>query len=60
MGELTDKAKGFANDAIGNVKQAIGKATDNDKLQAEGLAQEGKGEGQKIVGDVKGAFGDKV
>lgn len=60
MGELIDKAKGYANEAAGNTKQAIGKATDNDKLQAEGLAQEAKGDLQKAKGAVKGAFGDKV
>ncbi|GJE57445.1 MULTISPECIES: CsbD family protein [Methylobacterium] len=49
----TDKIKGLANEAVGNVKQGIGKATDNDKLQAEGKAQELKGEAQKTVGDVK-------
>jgi uncharacterized protein YjbJ (UPF0337 family) len=60
MGEFTDKAKGVANEAIGNAKQAIGKATDNEKLQAEGIVQEGKGEAQKVSGSVKGALGDKV
>lgn len=38
---------------MGNVKQAAGKATGNDKLVAEGKAQELKGEAQKTVGDVK-------
>ncbi|MCX7332902.1 MAG: CsbD family protein, partial [Hyphomicrobiales bacterium] len=42
-----------ANEAVGNVKQAAGKATGNDKLVAEGKAQELKGEAQKTVGDVK-------
>lgn len=60
MGELKDKAKGLANEAIGNTKQAIGKATDNDKLHAEGVAQERKGEVQRAAGTVKGAMGDKV
>ena len=60
MGELKDKAKGLANEAIGNTKQAIGKATDNDKLHAEGVAQERKGEAQRVAGAVKGAMGDKV
>ncbi|OXE37846.1 CsbD family protein [Methylobacterium radiotolerans] len=45
--------KGRANEAVGNVKQAAGKATGNDKLVAEGKAQELKGEAQKTVGDVK-------
>ncbi|QNO27420.1 CsbD family protein [Sphingopyxis sp. OPL5] len=60
MGELTDKAKGIANEAAGNVKQAVGKATDNERLRAEGVAQERKGEAQNLKGAVKGALGDKV
>ena len=57
---MTDKAKGLANEAAGNIKQAVGKATSNEKLQAEGIAQERKGEGQQVAGKVKGALGDKV
>ena len=53
MSSTTDKLKGLANEAVGNVKQAAGKATGNDKLVAEGQAQELKGEAQKTVGDVK-------
>lgn len=53
MSSTTDKIKGVANDAVGNVKQGIGSATGNDKLQAEGKAQEIKGETQKTVGDAK-------
>jgi uncharacterized protein YjbJ (UPF0337 family) len=60
MGELTDKAKGLANEAAGNTKQAVGKATDNDRLTGEGIAQERKGEAQNLKGKVKGALGDKV
>ena len=53
MSSTTDKLKGLANEAVGNVKQAAGKATGNDKLVAEGKAQELKGEAQKTVGDAK-------
>ncbi|MEG9502981.1 MAG: CsbD family protein [Methylorubrum extorquens] len=63
MSSTTDKIKGLANEAAGNVKQGIGNVTGNDKLVAEGKAQELKGEAQKTVGDVKdGAknFADKV
>ena len=60
MGELTDKIKGGINDAIGNAKEAIGKNTDNHDLEAEGKAQQLKGEGEKAKGSVKGAFGDNV
>ncbi len=59
MGELKDRAKGLANEAAGNVKQAIGKATKNPELQAKGVAQERKGEVQQAKGKVKGALGDR-
>ncbi|HCB78700.1 MAG TPA: CsbD family protein, partial [Erythrobacter sp.] len=36
MGELTDKIKGSANEAAGNVKQAVGKATDNERMVVDG------------------------
>lgn len=55
MSSTTDKIKGAANEAIGNVKQGIGKATDNDRLRAEGKAQEVKGEAQQAVGKAKDA-----
>ncbi|GEP00012.1 MULTISPECIES: CsbD family protein [Methylobacterium] len=53
MSSTTDKIKGLANEAAGNVKQGVGNVTGNDKLVAEGKAQELKGEAQKTVGDVK-------
>jgi len=56
MGELKDKAKGIANEAIGKVKQE----SDDPQTRAEGEAQETKGEFQNLKGDVKGLFGDKV
>lgn len=55
MSGTTDKVKGLANEAAGNVKQAVGKATDNERLQAEGKAQELKGEAQQAVGKGKDA-----
>ncbi|MBB6285603.1 uncharacterized protein YjbJ (UPF0337 family) [Pseudomonas sp. SJZ103] len=55
MSSTSDKAKGLANEAVGNIKQGVGKATDNDKLRAEGVIQEKKGEVQKAVGDTKDA-----
>ncbi|MCF8472100.1 MAG: CsbD family protein [Sphingomonadaceae bacterium] len=60
MGELNDKAKGLGNEIVGNIKQAAGKISGNAQLQAEGIAQERKGEGQNLKGKVKGAIGDKV
>lgn len=53
MGSTSDKIKGLANEAAGNVKQAVGKATDDKSLQAEGFAQERKGEAQRAVGEAK-------
>ncbi|WP_070154981.1 CsbD family protein [Sphingobium phenoxybenzoativorans] len=60
MGELTDKLSAAGNKAVGSAKEAIGKATDNDKLVAEGAAQKLKGTGQDVKGSVKGALGDKI
>ena len=56
MGELTDKIKGSANEAAGNVKQAVDKATDNERMVVDGKTQERKGEAQQV----KGALGDDV
>lgn len=53
MGSVTDTIKGMANEAAGNVKQKVGKAVGNDRLVAEGVAQEVKGEAQKAVGKAK-------
>ncbi|MDR6713125.1 uncharacterized protein YjbJ (UPF0337 family) [Pseudomonas hunanensis] len=55
MSGTKDKVKGMANEAVGNIKQGVGKVTDNDKLKAEGKAQEVKGEVQQKVGEVKDA-----
>ena len=35
MSSTSDKVKGLANEAVGNIKQGVGKVTDNDKLRAE-------------------------
>ena len=49
MGEMIDKAKGYANEAAGKTKRAVGDALDRPDIRAEGDAQEAKGE-------VKGAI----
>ena len=56
MSSTSDKVKGMANEAAGNVKQGVGKATGNDKLRAEGVMQEKKGEAQQAVGKAKDAL----
>jgi uncharacterized protein YjbJ (UPF0337 family) len=53
MGATTDKVKGTANEMAGQAKQSVGKATGNDRMQAEGAGQEVKGKVQKSVGDAK-------
>ncbi|MBY0259407.1 CsbD family protein [Methylobacterium sp.] len=63
MSSTTDKLKGLANEAAGNIKQAAGKVTGNDQLIVEGKAQELKGEAQRTVGEVKdgaAALADKI
>lgn len=60
MGSTTDKIKGYANEAIGNIKQGVGKAIGSEKLQAEGFVQERKGEAQQVVGEGKQVVEDTV
>ncbi|MFZ3580865.1 CsbD family protein [Loktanella sp. DJP18] len=60
MGELTDKAKATGNKIAGGTKEAFGKATDNERLESEGKAQQAKGDVQKATGTVKGALGDDI
>ena len=55
MGSTTDKIKGVANEAMGNVKQGVGRATGNEKLEAEGVVQEIKGETHLAIGKAKDA-----
>jgi uncharacterized protein YjbJ (UPF0337 family) len=55
MSGTKDKAKGLANEAVGNIKQGVGKVTGNERLKGEGKAQEVKGEVQQKVGEVKDA-----
>lgn len=56
MGSTTDKIKGMANEAAGNVKQAVGKVIGNENLEAEGVLQERKGEAQQAIGKAKDAI----
>jgi uncharacterized protein YjbJ (UPF0337 family) len=56
MSSTTDKIKGVTNEAIGNVKQGVGKAIDSDKMRVEGALQERKGEAQQAIGKTKDAL----
>lgn len=60
MGEFTDKLNAAGNKIAGKTKELIGEATGNEKLEAEGGAQQLKGTAQDVTGSVKGALGDKI
>jgi len=51
-----DKIKAAAEKATGHVKETIGKATDDDKLVAEGKADQTRGTIKDKVEDVKDLF----
>jgi uncharacterized protein YjbJ (UPF0337 family) len=55
MSSTGDKIKGVANEAMGNIKQGIGRATGDTQTEAEGVVQERKGEAQQLKGDAKDA-----
>lgn len=48
-----DRIKNAAEDLAGNAKEAVGLATDNEKLVAEGKADETKASANKVGEDVK-------
>lgn len=50
-----DEIKGAAKDAAGSIKEAAGKATGNERLEAEGVAEKTEGKIQKGVGNLKDA-----
>jgi uncharacterized protein YjbJ (UPF0337 family) len=58
MNENNERAKGKLDEVVGNIKQGIGNAFGNERLEAEGHAQELGGESRqdvaKGVGTVKG------
>ena len=58
MSSTNDKARGTGNDVVGNVKQAVGGATGNEEMEAEGKGQEAKGDAQKAMGNAKDAVGN--
>jgi uncharacterized protein YjbJ (UPF0337 family) len=50
-----DEMKGAAKDAKGSVKEAAGRATGDERLEAEGTADKTAGKVQKGVGNLKEA-----
>lgn len=55
-----DEVKGSAKQARGNVKDAVGKMTGDEKLRADGAADKAEGAVQKGVGKVKEAARDAL
>ena len=47
--------KGATQKGVGAVKEAVGKATGNDKLTAEGMADKAAGSAKEAVGKTKDA-----
>ena len=55
MSSTTDRIKGLANEAAGKVKQVVGKAVGNQKLETEGAVQKSVGKAQEALGKGKDA-----
>jgi uncharacterized protein YjbJ (UPF0337 family) len=53
---LGDKAKNAAQDALGKAKEAVGEVKDDDKLKAEGKADQAEAKVKKTGEDVKDVF----
>lgn len=53
---VADKFEAAADKLKGHAKETVGKATDNDKLVAEGKADQVKGHAKEAVEDVKDSF----
>jgi uncharacterized protein YjbJ (UPF0337 family) len=53
---LSDKIQNAAEDAAGKAKEATGKATGNEKLEAEGHADQAKASVKKAGENVKDVF----
>ena len=51
-----DKTQGRYHELKGNVKQKVGKATNNPRLQAEGVGEKFAGKIQKALGTVEKAI----
>ena len=55
-----DQVDGRAQTAKGNVKEAAGKLVGNERLAAEGRADQASGKVQSTVGDVKNDVGNAI
>ncbi|OAN33428.1 CsbD family protein [Microbacterium sp. H83] len=53
---LDDKIKNAAQDIAGKAKETVGKVTDNERLEAEGKADQAKADVKKASENVKDAL----
>lgn len=53
---LDDKFKNAAEDATGKAKEATGRATDNEELEAEGKSDQAKASLKKAGENIKDVF----
>jgi uncharacterized protein YjbJ (UPF0337 family) len=56
----TNRVEGAVDKGVGAVKEAAGKATGNERLEAEGAAQKAKGDVQNKVGQAQDKIGDAI
>lgn len=55
----SDKIEGNVKEAVGEVKSAIGQATDNPRLEGEGAAEKLEGKAQQAEGEAE-SIGEKI
>ncbi len=51
-----DKVEGTTKKVTGTIKEAVGKVTDNPKLEAKGKVDKASGAVQSKIGDIKKVF----
>jgi uncharacterized protein YjbJ (UPF0337 family) len=54
MGETTDKLKGKAEQALGGAKESIGRASGDERLEAEGRVERAEGAGREDAARARG------
>ena len=54
-----DRIDGAAKNIGGNIKEGVGKVTGDEKLKAEGKAEQIEGKVQNTVGGIKDAINEK-